>query len=469
MRFNNRVLLICLISSVCSMSGCASDMDSRSGSDSANGGARNKPNIVFIIADDMGYGDLRCYGAPDTKTPSLDALAKQGVMFTQFYANGPECTPTRTAIMTGRYQQRAGGLECAIGTDNVGRYDDAIRLAKSRELGLPASKNTLVRGMKAAGYRTALMGKWHLGYEDKFHPQRHGFDHALYIEGGNCDYFRHTESTGRNVLRLNGKLIKREGYMTDLITNEAVTWLLHQSKADPFFMMVTYTAPHFPFQTPGTDTGRLHPKEKWSTGERSQYVQMVNYLDSGIGLILKTLEAKHLSENTLVVFISDHGGTPESRNAPYSGHKGGLMEGGIRVPCIARWPGHLPAGKKTDRMGMTFDLSRSILRAAGATGAKMKVGKLDGIDILQAVENDSPEEGRTLFWRGKRGERTWRAVRDGDWKYITKVDDDAYNEWLFNLKTDPKEKSNLMRANVTKVKQLESKLEAWEKSVKSSR
>lgn len=212
---------------------------------------KNRANVVVILADDLGYGDLGCYGCKDIKTPHLDRLAAGGVRFTQFYANGPECTPTRAALFTGRYQHRVGGLECAIGTGNVGRYDDAVRLREKNELGLPVEEPGLARLLKDAGYATAICGKWHLGYDDKFAPNRHGFDHAFYCLGGGMDYFHHVEDTpdAKSMLRQNGKPIERPGYFTDLVAEEAVRFLgAHKDK--PFFLYVPFTAPHAPYQGP---------------------------------------------------------------------------------------------------------------------------------------------------------------------------------------------------------------------------
>src|SRR5688572_29281576 len=183
----------------------------------------SRPNIVFILADDLGYGDLSCYGRADIQTPVLDALAKSGVRLTHCYSNGPECTPTRAAFLTGRYQQRVGGLECAIGTGNVGRYDDAIRLRKTNDLGLPATKQTIARMLQDAGYATAITGKWHLGYEPKFAPKQHGFDYAFYCIGGGMDYFHYLDTAGDYNLYSNGKPVRRQGYFTDLATEEAIS------------------------------------------------------------------------------------------------------------------------------------------------------------------------------------------------------------------------------------------------------
>jgi len=186
---------------------------------------RKKPNIIFILADDLGYGDLGCYGRKDIRTPAIDGIAAEGVKFTQYYSNGPECSPTRTAFLTGRYQQRVGGLECAIGNGNVGRYDDAIRLRETNDLGLPVEETSIARMLKDAGYATAITGKWHLGYEPKFAPNLHGFDHAFYAIGGGMDYFHYIDTVYSYYLFQNGKPIRREGYFTDLATDEAVKFI----------------------------------------------------------------------------------------------------------------------------------------------------------------------------------------------------------------------------------------------------
>src|SRR5690606_29902637 len=197
-------------------------------SSSASAAPAARPNVLLILADDLGWSDIACYGAPDIRTPELDRLASQGVRFTQFYANGTECTPSRTALLTGRYQQRVGGLECAIGIGGVGRYDDAMRLAEAGELGLPASETTIAEMVRDAGYATAMSGKWHLGYADKFSPNRHGFQHALYAEGGGMDYFHHVEDPPSltHVLRLDEKPLMRPGeYFTELAASDAIDWI----------------------------------------------------------------------------------------------------------------------------------------------------------------------------------------------------------------------------------------------------
>lgn len=431
------------------------------------------PNILFILSDDQGYGDLGCYDAADLATPHIDRLATQGVRFTNYYSAGAECTPTRTALLTGRYFHRVGGLECAIGTDNVGRYDDAIRLAEAHDLGLPASFPTLPRMLKDLGYTTAIYGKWHLGYEEKFLPKEHGFDHFVGVLGGNCDYFHHAEATGRHVLYEDDHPIQREAYMTDLITDESVAFLERRMAARaagddaPFFLYVPYTAPHSPYQGPNDRQPQLLSQQEWEKGDRAEYIELVEHMDRGVGKILSALDAAGLAGDTLVIFASDNGGNPKGSNAPFSGHKSSLYEGGIRVPCIARWPGRLPAGATCSQAGITMDLTASIAAAAGVPAGKHP--PLDGIDLLGHVAVGRPDVDRDLFFRNRRGDRTWRAVRSGQMKYLSKTDGDAFEEWLFDLASDPAEKTDLLARRVDDAARLKRLLAAWETEVRHTR
>ena len=426
----------------------------------------SRPNIVFILADDMGYGDLGCYGALDARTPHLDRLAREGVRFTQFYSNGTECSPTRTSLFSGQYPQRIGGLECAIGVGNVGRYDDAIRLAEAHQLGLPASDNVLIPGFSAQGYRTVLLGKWHLGYEPYFSPLHHGFDEWFGVIGGNSDYFHYVEEDGFYALRENDQPVAAEGYLTDLLTNRAVEFLQKQNAAQPFFLYLPYTAPHTPIQGPDDFQADPVPRATWNKGTREGYVAMVEHLDTSVGLVLETLAQNHDLANTVVIFKSDNGGTRVARNAPFSGHKGTTWEGGIRVPCIVRWPGHIAPNSTNRQVAITMDLTRSLLRIAGATDSTLPP---DGIDIIAQVEHDQPLESRTLFWRGKRGDRTWRAVRNGDLKYLSLTQSDAFEEHLFDLNQDLSEKKDLLPGAPQNADRLKQLLVAWESNVTSRR
>ncbi len=424
-----------------------------------------RPNIIFLLVDDMGYGDLGCYGAPDAKTPVLDKLAGEGVRFTQFYSNGAECTPARTAFLTGRYPQRVGGMECAIGTGNVGRYDDAIRLANRRDLGLPASYATLAPGLKRAGYANGVFGKWHLGYEPKFNPLDQGFDEFVGFLGGYVDYFTHTELSPLDVYINRRKPIKRKGYMTHLITDDAVDFI-GRRKDRPFFLYVPFSTPHFPFVGPDDDTGRRHPADQLTVGTRATYVKMLQDMDRSVGRILQAVDDAGVRENTVVVFASDHGAMKPGRNLPLSGWKGGLLEGGLRVPVIARWPGKLKPGAVSGQPATLLDLTRSFLRIGGA-GTRGR--RLDGIDIVKHVQDGAADFERTFYWRARRGDRTWRAIRDGNMKYVYKIEGGKAEEWVFDLQADVAEEKNLAATKAGVADSLKAKLVKWEQSVKPRR
>ncbi len=423
-------------------------------------------NIILIMADDLGYGDVGCYGCTDIRTPAIDSLADQGVRFTTFYANAPECTPTRTALLTGRYQHRVGGLECALGIGNVGRYDDAIRLRQTNDMGLPVEEISIARILKGAGYATAICGKWHLGYEPKFFPLNHGFDYWFGQVGGSIDYFHHCEYTGQPALYLNDKPIEREGYLTDLITDEAVKFIRRWQNT-PFFLYVAYNAPHTPYQGPDDKKDEPVPQADYNKGSRATYAAMVERMDEGIGKILKTLKDIKIADNTLVIFMSDNGANKTGNNQPFSGYKGNLFEGGIRVPCIARWPGVLEEGTVSNQPCITMDFSRSIVRAAGTKPPQNR--PFDGIDILQTLETKQLVRKRTLFWRARRGERTRKAVRDGLLKYIRLQEGDDIKEYLFDLQKDPAEKNNLLSEREEDVRKLKLLLKDWEEEVKHKR
>jgi arylsulfatase A len=427
---------------------------------------RRQPNVVLLLADDMGYGDLGCYGCPDIKTPHIDSLAKQGVRLTSFYSNGPECTPTRTGLMTGRYQQRVGGLECAIGLAGVGRYDDAIRLAEKHELGLPPEQSVLAKSLKDAGYGTAICGKWHLGYEQKFLPLKHGFDYAFGPLGGGIDYFRHHEPGGEHMLYQNDQPVHREGYMTDLIAQEACEFV-RRSKDNPFFLYVPFNAPHSPFQGPDNTPVEPLTADNFNRGTRATYIKMVERLDDRIGTILKTLEETGAAANTLVIFSSDNGGPANSRNEPFSGRKGSTYEGGIRVPCLLRWPGKLAAGSESSQVGITMDLTKSIVNLAGAKSHADY--PLDGIDIVAHLLERKSEMPRSLLWRQRRGQVTWRGVRDGDLKLVSKQDGNAREQWLFDLSIDAAEKTDLTNSRPADARRLHELLARWEEQVKPTR
>ena len=404
--------------------------------------ADTKPNVVIFLVDDMGFADIGPYGVKDAKTPNLDRLAKSGVKFFNSYSNGPVCTPTRCGLMTGRYQQRYG-LEWAI-------------LPTQRDAGLPTEAVTLPRMLKNEGYKTGMFGKWHLGFNPAFGPNAHGFDEFFGILGGNVDLYTHNNINGTHDLWEGVEMVKREGYLTDLLTERAVKFIDAHAK-DPFFLYVPYNSVHWPFQPPGRPDKRT--RENWMAGSRADYVKMVESIDSSVGTVLSALERNKLADNTLVVFTNDNGGERFSRNEPAFHHKGTLWEGGIRVPTIMRWPGRIPAGKTSRQAIITMDITATVAAAAGAEAAAGT--PLEGIDLLPIVSGKRPDVERTLFWRIDRDERKQRAVRKGNWKYIR----DASIEMLFDVEKDPSERMDLAPENPAVLAELRGAVAAWERDL----
>lgn len=432
-----------------------------------SGRADDRPNILLILADDLGYGDIASYGAPDVKTPNLDRLAAEGVRFTQFYGGGPECTPSRTALLTGRYPERVGGMECAIGIGNAGRYDHAINLAKAHDLGLPPSEAMLAPALQRAGYENAIVGKWHLGYEPRFSPLDQGFDRFWGYLGGFVDYFTHRELSEVHALYRNREPVRAEGYMTRLITDEAVGFV-RQRRDRPFFLYAAYGAPHFPFQAPGD--AHKKPPATWPeiyAGSRATYVAMIEALDAEIGRLLAALEESGGARNTIVIFTSDHGAMAPGRNLPYSKGKTTLFEGGLRAPAIVRWPGRLRPGSVSNQPAWMMDLTASLLQAAGAAPADGR--PLDGMDILTHVRSGARDHDRTFYWRFRRENATWWGVRDGRMKYIRLLDAAAASEWLFDLRADPAELHNLDSQETETAGRLRHLLTRWEEAVQTTR
>jgi N-acetylgalactosamine-6-sulfatase len=434
--------------------------------------AAGRPNVVFILADDMGYADLSSYGSTRVTTPNIDRLAQQGVKFTQFYSNGTECTPTRTALLTGRYPQRVCGMECAIGVGNVGRYDDAARLAKQHDLGLPANLSVLPSALRKNDYQSVIVGKWHLGYEPKFHPLEHGFESFVGLIGGNADHFHHVESSshptlpGDYVLFRNRELYRDDRYATHLITEEAVDWLKRRPADRPFFLYLAHVAPHNPHQGPGDRRDTPLTGRNFGRNNPRGYRELIEELDKGVGEILATLEAQGLAENTIVIFTSDNGPVSVGETQPLQGLKSTVYEGGIRVPCIVRWPGKIKPGTVSDQVGITMDLTRSIIEQ---TGAVANGHGLDGVDIIGHVVEAKPIQPRTLYWRGRRGDSTRKAVRDGDLKLIENLEGEKGEVKLFDLAADVGEAIDLSSQRPQDVKRLGALLAQWETDVKPSR
>lgn len=422
-------------------------------------GTPRRPNIILLVADDLGSADLSSYGAADIRTPHIDSIGRAGLRFSQCYANAPECTPTRTALLTGRYQQRVGGLECAIGVGDVGRYDEAVWLAKRGQLGLPAAEVTLPQILRRQGYTTGCFGKWHLGYRPQFWPSRHGFQRWFGILGGNADYFTHREDDGREVLYQDDRPVRRQGYLTDLIAEEAIAWL--RQAPSPFFLYVAFTAPHTPIQDPDGFDPKLGTAPR-RQGHRPTYVRMVERMDARIGDLLQALDAHGVADDTIVIFLSDNGADPNGSNGVLRGGKGTLWEGGIRVPCLMRWPKRLPAGGIVSQVTLTMDLAPTLLAAAGVNPGGIR---FDGRNLLPVFLGRRMPFPRTVFWRYKRGEIRRKAVRHGDWKLVI----DQGRKELHELATDEREQRDVAAAHPRLVAELERRLTEWERQVRAPR
>jgi arylsulfatase A-like enzyme len=410
------------------------------------------PNVVLVILDDFGYGDLGCYGAPDVKSPAVDRLAKEGVRLTDFYANAANCSPTRAALISGRYQQRVG-IELPLGTAAV----DTAR-------GLLPSPTSLPRLLQDRGYATALIGKWHLGWKPEFHPNRHGFETFWGFHSGLHDFYTSTDRRGEPDIFENEEPSSYSGYMTDEITRRARAFI-EAHASGPFFLEVSYNAPHWPFQGPDLPESRRVRQHLLHDGTRAEYVAMVERADRGIGEILASLDKLGIAGNTLVIFTSDNGGEWLSRNAPFFNRKSTLWEGGIRVPLVMRWPGHLPRGAVSSQVGITMDLTASILAAAGAP-----TSHVEGMDLLPVLAQKRSVE-RTLFWRLESVARNQRAVRRGRWKYMRDGlgTNDGVHEFLFDLSKDPAERQDRTQSQATMLPEFRKLLDAWEADVDSSR
>jgi arylsulfatase A-like enzyme len=431
----------------------------------AAGLAAAPPNIIFILVDDMGYGDLGCTGAEDIKTPHIDRIAAEGMQLTDFYANAPVCTPTRAGFMTGRWQQRLG-IEFAFGyqvEQQVLVDGKWVPEPGFHALGLPLKAKTLANHLKELDYATGAFGKWHLGYKDVYNPVNRGFDEYFGELLGHADFYKHTYFDGTYALRDGLDPVKMEGrYFTDVV-NERAAQFIAKSAGKPFFLYVPHLAVHAPFQAPDAPETPVVTKESMLTGSREIYKAMLERVDDGVGMIYAELEKASLVGNTLIVFSSDNGGERWANNQPFFHHKATLWEGGIRVPCLMSWPAVLPKGKKSAQAGITMDLTATFLKAAG--GTLPEDHPFDGIDLIPHLTGEKPVIDRTFYWRMDRTNRKMKAIRHGRYKY---VDDGGTMDLLFDLATDPGERVNLHYHHSGISADLKAKLKAWEAEMDAS-
>lgn len=416
-----------------------------------------RPNIVYIMADDLGYADLSSYGRTDYATPALDQLAAEGTRFAQAYAIAPVCTPTRVGLMTGRYPART----------RIGTFEPLRTLFIDE--GLEPTATMLPRRLQSAGYRTGMVGKWHLGRQPEASPGAHGFERSFSTLGGGTDYVSHRATApgapdGPYDLYQDGEEHHVEGYLTELFTEQAIAFL--QSTEEPFFLNLEYNAPHWPWQQPGDPAYPEGADPVTHGGSPEIYAGMMGALDAGVARIVDTLDDLGYADNTIVIFTSDNGGERFSDMGELRGMKTQLWEGGIRVPAFVRWPGIIPGGITTAQVATTLDWTATMLAAAGVEPTP----EWDGIDLLPHLRGEVPVEARTVFWRSNR----WglqHAVRQGDWKYL-RVDEPhptgrapGVGEFLFNVSADPAETTNLAEQESAVLERLRSSYVEWEAGV----
>jgi arylsulfatase A-like enzyme len=418
--------------------------------------AASRPNLIVILADDMGHGDISVHGCKDIPTPHIDSLAKDGVRCSSGYVSAPQCSPTRAGLLTGRYQQRFGH-----------EYNAAIAGSDLR-----LTETTLADRLKAAGYHTGMVGKWHLGTGEKHHPLDRGFQEFFGFVGGANPYLpQGAAGVVPRILRGREPAAEKE-FLTDAFGREAVAFIDRHQKG-PFFLYLAFNAPHGPLQASEKYLKRF---EKIADEKRRTYAAMVSAMDDAIGAVLGKLRSAGLDDNTLVLFTNDNGGPTDvnaSSNAPFRGVKGEVREGGIRVPFLVRWKGRLPQGQVYDRPVITLDIHPTVLAAAGVPVPAD--ARLDGIDLLPYLSGkQAGDPHEVLYWRfnfpARQPDRHKWAIRQGDWKLFTDIDANRRQKaqpagtggvMLVNLATDPGETTDLSKQHPDRVKALEAAWKKW--------
>lgn len=404
-----------------------------------------KPNVVILYSDDAGYADFgfqpNCVQEMKALTPNIDTIAADGATFSNAYMSGAVCSPSRAGLMTGRYQQRFG-------------YDN--NLPPGTKNGLDLKEVFAAKRLGKLGYKTGLIGKWHLGYPPKFHPNERGFDWFYGLLQGSRTYYPYENPSANRVIQENGKPTAEGGYVTDRFGDAAVRFI-NENKEQPFFLFVSFTAPHSPNQPKTEDLPRVaHMK-----GGRSKYAGLIVSLDDNVGKVLKALKDNGLDESTIVIFTNDNGGQTVTGavNTPLKGKKGQLTEGGIRVPWAMRWPGKIKSGSTIDQPVIALDILPTLVEAAGSE--VREEWKLDGRSMLPLFEGETLP-ARTLYWR-KGGSGGSVAVREGKWKYLHRyrIEENKVLE-LYDLDKDVSESTNLAMEHPDIVEKLKAKAVAWE-------
>ena len=407
----------------------------------------NKPNVILIMADDLGYNDLSCYGSERISTPNIDFLAHNGIRFLDYHSSGAVCSPTRAALMTGRYQQRSG-------------IEGVITAKSHRHTGMSLDEYTMAEYFKSIDYKTALIGKWHLGYDTAFSPVNQGFDFFKGYVSGNVDYHSHVDQEGYFDWWKNKTLLEEEGYTTDLITEASIDFI-KRSKNEPFFLYIAHEAPHGPFQgrndrvlrKAGPDFRIPGPK----IDAKRAYIEMVEVMDEGIGKLMDCLEENELKENTIVFFCSDNGAARYGSNLPLKGHKASVWEGGHRVPAIAFWEGKISRRENASTL-VSMDLFPTLVEICGKNDVNMPA--FDGLSFANVLSPDyrgDELDGRKIFWRfGNR-----KALRKDNWKLVVNGSD----KFLYDLDMDLSEQNNLFEQKADIAAAMMKSLDQWEKEM----
>jgi len=441
-----RNILLMLLSSACCF--CSSPADDKQKSKGNEQTVPEQPNIVLIMADDLGYNDLGCYGNTTINTPNIDALASAGLRLTNYHSNGVVCSPTRAALLTGLYPQEAG-------------VEGVVTAKSHRDVGMDLDHYTLAEFLKDAGYATAIFGKWHLGYQAKYGPLAQGFDHFKGFVSGNIDYVSHIDQEGYEDWWQGNELQPEAGYLTELVTDHGIDFIKsHQDSS--FFLYLPHGAPHYPYQGPSDEAERTIGGDFEVGGKREDkevaYKEMVESLDKNVGRIVQMLEEEKLLDNTLIIFCSDNGATPKvGSNNPYRGHKSQVYEGGHRVPAVFYWKGKLNQSV-SDQLVMSMDLFPTIANLVKEE--PVVTDNYSGISIADLLLNKQGElvnNARTVFWRFK----NQKAATKEPWKVVITPSSSE----LFNLVDDPSETINLKDGFPEIFVDLNESLENWESSL----
>ena len=410
---------------------------------------QQKPNFIIILADDLGYGDISCYGNAKIKTPNLDLMAREGVRFLDFHSNGAVCSHTRASLLTGKYQQRTG-------------ITGVITAKEHREVGLALSEVTLAEAFKKEGYVTGIFGKWHLGYDPKYNPVNQGFDEYIGYVSGNIDYQSHVDQEGNADWWKADKLENEKGYSTDLISKNAIDFI-ERHQENPFFLYIAHEAPHSPYQNRGS-VGDRYPGAKNGTDfstsgsekdVKTMYKDMVEILDESVGETFNTLKRLGLFENTIVLFLSDNGAVSYGSNGILTGFKGSVWEGGHRVPAIIQWPGHIKSGWISQETVLSMDIFPTFLDLAGVK----EFNKVDGVSIANHLLHQNSLAPRTVFWQ----HGNQYAVRNNKWKLV--VSGINKKPELYDIAVDVEEKNNVADDFPYIMNELQAEYKKWESTV----